>query len=295
MRRIRRLAVIGVGLLGGSAALALRRAGAITSIVGYDRDGSALERALSLGVIDTAAESVSEATSGADLVMVAVPVRSIGPVLHDVGLALGAQAVVTDVGSTKGEVIEAARHELREKFPRFVPGHPIAGRETAGVDGASAELFKGARIVLSPVAETAPDALELVRACWEAVGGRVHALAAGEHDRIFALVSHLPHFLSFALMSEVAARPDARELLGFAGGGFHAFTRIAVSSPEMWRDIALQNRAALLEEIDRYGERLALFRELIDRGDGPGLQRLMAEARAARQALGAPRRGNGAE
>ena len=290
MRRIRRLAVIGVGLLGGSTALALRRAGAITSIVGFDRDGSALERALSMGVIDTAAESVSEAAAGADVIVVAVPVRSIGPVLHDVGLALGPQAVVTDVGSTKGEVIEAARHELREKFPRFVPGHPIAGRETAGVDGASADLFKGARIVLSPVAETALDALEIVRGFWEAVGGRVHMLAAEEHDRIFAIVSHLPHFLSFALMSEVAARPNAQELIGFAGGGFQTFTRIAVSSPEMWRDIALQNREALLEEIDLYGERLAVFRSLIDRGDGPALQRLMAEARAARQSLGAPRR-----
>lgn len=290
MRRIRRLAVVGVGLMGGSLALALRRAGAITSIVGFDRDGETLERALSLGVIDTAAESVSEAAGGADVVVVAVPVRAIGPVLHDVALALGPQAVVTDVGSTKQEVIQAARHELRERFPRFVAGHPIAGRETAGVEGASAELFKGARVVLTPVEETAADALELVRNCWEAVGGRTCTLAAEEHDRIFAAVSHLPHVLSFALVSEIASRPNAAELFGFAGGGFQTFTRIAASSPEMWRDIALQNRDALLEEIDRYVARIAVYRELIERGDGPGLQRLMAEARASRQALGAARR-----
>ena len=290
MRRIRRLAVIGVGLVGGSLALALRRAGAITSIVGYDRDGASLERALSLGVIDTAAESVSEAASGADVVVVAVPVRAIGPVLHDVALTLGSQSVVTDVGSTKVEVIEAARHELRERFPRFVPGHPIAGRETAGVEGASGDLFKGARIVLSPLEETAPDALDLVRSCWEAAGGRVSTLDPAEHDAIFAAVSHLPHLMSFAYVSEIAARPNAAELFGFAGGGFQTFTRITASSPEMWRDIALQNRGALLEEIDRYVAQIAVFRELIDRGDGPGLQRLMAEARAARQSLGAGRR-----
>lgn len=282
--------MIGVGLVGGSLALALRRAGVATSIVGFDRDRDAIERALSLGIIDTTADSVSEAAGGADLVVVAVPVRAVGPVLHDVALSLPPHGVVTDVGSTKGDVVEAARHELREAFPRFVPGHPIAGRETSGVDGASADLFKGARIVLTPVAETSPEALELVRACWEAAGGRPSTLSAVEHDRIFAAVSHLPHLLSFALVSEIAARANAAELFGFAGGGFHTFTRIAGSSPEMWRDIALQNRAALLEELDRYSARLAVFRDLVERGDGPGLQRLMAEARASRQALGPARR-----
>ena len=165
-----------------------------------------------------------------------------------------------------------------------------SGRETSGVDAANADLFKGARVILTPVAETAPDAVDLVRACWEAAGGRITTLAADEHDRIFAAVSHLPHLLSFALVSEVAGRANAAELFGFAAGGFHTFTRIAASSPEMWRDIALQNREALLAELDAYSVRLAVFRELVDKGDGPGLQRLMAEARASRQALGAPRR-----
>ena len=295
MRRLKRVAVVGVGLIGGSFAAALRRAGGVTTVVGVDRDAEALERALALGLIDTAAESVTDATKGAELVMIAVPVRAIGPVLHDVALALDPAAVVTDAGSTKGDVTRVAREELRAHFPRFVPGHPIAGRETSGVDAASADLFRGARVVLTPTAETAPDAVDLVRACWEAAGGRVATLAAEEHDRIFAAVSHLPHLLSFALVSEVAGRENAAELLGFAGGGFHTFTRIAASSPEMWRDIALQNRAALLAELDRYSARLAVFRELVEKGDGPGLQRLMTEARASRQSLGPARRGPGAD
>jgi len=290
VRRLKRLAVIGVGLVGGSLALALRRAGAVASIAGFDRDAQALERAAALGVIDTAAASASDAAKGADLVVVAVPVRSIGPVLHDVALAMDPQAVVTDVGSTKGEVVALAREELRDRFPRFVPGHPIAGREASGVEAAVADLFRAARVVLTPAAATAPDAVDLVKACWEAAGARVASMPAERHDRIFAAVSHLPHVLSFALVSELAERAYAEELLGFAAGGFRDFTRIAASSPEMWRDIALQNRAALLEELDRYGARLAVFRELIARGDGPGLERLMTEARTARHAWGAGNR-----
>jgi len=290
VRRLKRLAVIGVGLVGGSLALALRRAGAVAAIAGFDRDAQALERAAALGVIDTAAASASDAAKGADLVVVAVPVRSIGPVLHDVALAMDPHAVVTDVGSTKGEVVSLAREELRDRFPRFVPGHPIAGREASGVEAAVADLFRAARVVLTPATATAPDAVELVKACWEAAGARVASMPAERHDRIFAAVSHLPHVLSFALVSEIAGRDDAEDLLGFAAGGFRDFTRIAASSPEMWRDIALQNRAALLEELDRYGARLAVFRELIARGDGPGLERLMTEARTARHAWGAGNR-----
>ncbi len=284
MRRLKTIAVVGVGLIGGSFALAMRRAGAVSRVVGVDRDSQALERAASLGVIDTAAESASEAAAGADLVFVAVPVRAIGPVLHDVALGLGPEAVVTDAGSTKADVVKIAAEELRDRMPRFVPGHPIAGREASGVEAAVADLFRGARVVLTPEPSTAPDASSLVRSCWEACGARVTTMPAAAHDRIFASVSHLPHLLAFALVSEIVSRPDCAELLGFAAGGFRDFTRIAASSPEMWRDIALANREALLAEIDRYGARLAVFRELVDRGDGPGLQRLMAEARNARRA-----------
>ena len=292
MKRLRKTAVIGVGLIGGSFALALRRAGFAGPITGYDRDHAALERAAALHVIDSIAESVSEAARGAELVVVAVPVRAIGSVLHDVGLALDSAAVVTDVGSTKAEVVEIARQELRERFPRFVPAHPIAGREASGVEAAMPDLFKGARVVLTPVKETDAKAADLVKSAWEAAGARVSILDAEEHDRVFAAVSHLPHLLSFALVSEIASRAEAGELFGFAAGGFRDFTRIAGSSPEMWRDIALQNRDALLAELDRYGVRLAVFRELIEKRDGPALERLMAEARSARAAWAAtPRRG----
>jgi prephenate dehydrogenase len=295
MRRLKSIAVIGVGLIGGSFALAMRRAGLTASVVGCDRDLATLQRAAELGVIDRAAESVSEAVRGSELVMVAVPVRAVGRVLHDVSLALDHDAVVTDAGSTKGEVVRVAREELRERFPRFVPGHPIAGRETSGVDAAHVDLFRGARVVLTPVAETAPQALALVKGAWESMGARVSTAGAEEHDRIFAAVSHLPHLLSFALVNEVASRGNAAELLDFAAGGFRDFTRIAASSPEMWRDIVLQNREALLAELDRYGARLAVFRELIEKGEGAGLERLMAEARATRLSLGAGRRGPGHE
>jgi len=290
VRRLRKLAVIGVGLIGGSFALAMRRGGLAAQVAGYDRDAAALERAAGLQVIDQVAESVSEATRGADLVVVAVPVKAAAGVLHDVGLALEPSAVVTDVGSTKAEVIEIARAELRERFARFVPGHPIAGREASGVEAATVDLFKGARVVLTPLPETDAAAVEVVRSAWSGIGARVSMLAADDHDRIFAAVSHLPHLLSFALVSELASRPDAAELFAFAAGGFRDFTRIAASSPEMWRDIALQNRAALLAELDRYGARLAVFRELIEKGDGHALERLMAEARSARTAWAAPAR-----
>jgi len=295
LRRLRKLAVIGAGLIGGSFALALRRAGFAGPTAGYDRDRGALERAVALHAIDEIAESVSDATRGADLVVVAVPVRAVGGVLHDVGLALDPKAVVTDVGSTKAEVVNIARQELRERFPQFVPGHPIAGREASGIEAATLDLFKGARVVLTPTGETDPKATDFVRSAWEAAGARVSTLAAEDHDRIFAAVSHLPHLLSFALVSELASRADAQELFAFAAGGFRDFTRIAASSPEMWRDISLQNRAALLEELDRYGVRLAVFRELIEKGDGPALERLMAEARSARTAWGSPARRNTSE
>jgi prephenate dehydrogenase len=295
VRRLRKLAIIGVGLIGGSFALAMRRGNLAAQVAGYDRDASALESAARLQVIDQVAQSVSEATRGAELVVVAVPVKAAASVLHDVGLALDPAAVVTDVGSTKAEVIEVARAELRERFSCFVPGHPIAGRESSGVEAATAELFKGARVVLTPVAETDAKAVDLVRSAWTGIGGRVSTLAAEDHDRIFAAVSHLPHLLSFALVSELASRPDAADLLGFAAGGFRDFTRIAASSPEMWRDIALQNRHALLAELDRFGARLAVFRELIEKGDGPALERLLAEARSARTAWAAPPRRSQAE
>lgn len=269
--------------------MALRRAGGATRIVGADRDREALERAAAMGVIDTAEESIAEAVKEAELVFIAVPVRAMGPVLQAVARAMPAHAVVTDAGSTKAEVVRAATEAMGERMARFVPGHPIAGRETSGVESAVPDLFRGARVVLCPAAPTAADALDTVTTCWEACGARITQLSPEGHDHVFAAVSHLPHVLAFTLVSEILSRPDGGELFGFAGGGFRDFTRIAASSPEMWRDVALANRSALLEEIDRYAARLSIFRELIDKGDGPGLLRLMTEARNARRGLAAGR------
>jgi prephenate dehydrogenase len=282
VRRLKTLAVVGVGLIGGSFALALKRAGAVSNVIGVDRDPRALERAIALGVVDTAADSPADAARESDLVLVAVPVRQIGGVLREVAPALRPDGVVTDAGSTKADLVRAARESMRDRFARYVPGHPIAGRESSGVDAAVVDLFRGARVVLTPAAETAADAVDLVRACWEAAGGRVATTLPETHDQVFASVSHLPHMLAFALVSEIASRENSHDLFGFAAGGFRDFTRIAGSSPEMWRDIALQNKDALLSEIDRYSARMAVFRELIARGDGPALERLMREARGAR-------------
>ena len=221
MRRLKTVALIGVGLIGASFAAGLRRAGAAPAVRGFDRDPRALERAVELGILDQAADSPSEAARGADLVIVAVPVRAIAPVLHDVASALAPDAVVTDVGSTKGDVVDAARVELRERFPRFVPGHPIAGRETSGVDSASAELFRGARAVLTPVDETAADAVSLVRQCWEAVGARVSEMPPDAHDRIFAARDGMARHEAREALAQLRARGLDHLALRAAHVGHH--------------------------------------------------------------------------
>jgi prephenate dehydrogenase len=282
MRRLKTLAIVGVGLIGGSFALALRRAGVATRIVGFDRDRAALEAAASLGAIDTAAESVSEAVQGADLVVIAVPVRSVGPVLHDVALAMNDDTIVTDVGSTKAEVVKVAREELRERFRRFVPGHPIAGRETSGVESALADLFRGARVVLTPVPETAADALDTVRSAWESVGGRVALADAADHDRIFAAVSHLPHILAFAYFNSVSRQPAGRDYLSLGGPGFRDFTRIAASNPAVWRDILMANREEILKQTARFRHTLDAMEHVIKTGNTEALEALVRSASDAR-------------
>jgi prephenate dehydrogenase len=192
--------------------------------------------------------------------------------------------LVTDGGSTKQDVIAVARPALGARWSRFVPAHPIAGAEHSGVDAARADLYDGRNVVLTPLAETAADAVDRAEALWRACGARVARMSAGEHDKVFAAVSHLPHVLAYALVAMIAERADAERLFGFAAGGFRDFTRIASSSPEMWRDIALANRDALLAEIDRYGDALATMRDLVAAGDGDALQELFTRSRDARNA-----------
>lgn len=280
--RIARLAVIGVGLIGGSCALALKAAGACAQVVGAGRNAENLRRARELGILDDIAPSAAAAAQGADMVLVAAPVAQYPALFAEIAPALGPQAVLTDAGSTKRDVVTAARAALGAALPRFVPGHPIAGAEASGAAAARAELFRGRQVVLTPLEDTAPEAIARVEALWTACGARVVSMRPEAHDAVFAAVSHLPHVLAYALVHEFAHRENAAQLFDHAAGGFRDFTRIASSHPEMWRDIALANRDALLAEIDRYGTALAGVRALIEAGDGAGLERVFAGARAAR-------------
>jgi prephenate dehydrogenase len=282
MTRFERVAVIGVGLIGGSFALALKEARACGHVVGVGRDPQNLRRALERGALDSTAADAAAAARDAQLVLLATPVAQFPALFAALAPALAPGAVVTDAGSSKRGVVAAARHALVDRIARFVPAHPVAGAEESGAGAARADLFRGRRVVLAPLAETAPDALAQVSAAWEACGARLFRMTPGEHDAVFAAVSHLPHLLAYALVHEIAARADAAQLFGYAASGFRDFTRIASSHPEMWRDICVANRDALLVELDRYGAKLAALRPLVERGDGEALARMFAEARAAR-------------
>ena len=280
--RFRKLAVFGVGLIGGSFALALKQAGCVEGVVGVGRGRANLERALELGVIDEIASTARDALSAADLVLVAVPVQQTGKVFAAIAPYLEAGAVMTDGGSTKRDVVAAARDSLGLKLMQFVPAHPIAGAELSGVDAASAELFRDRNVVLTPMAETGDDARLRVDAAWRACGARVVEMSAERHDAVFAVVGHLPHALAFTLVEMIAARDDAAELFSFAGAGFRDLTRIAVSSPEMWRDICLANGDALLAGIRAFQDRLATLAAEIEAGDGADIELSFELARAAR-------------
>ncbi len=275
-----KIAIIGVGLIGGSFALALRRGRGDVHVIGVDRDAGALEVALQLGVIDEAASA--EATASCDVILLAVPVRQMPLVLAQIASTLKPETVITDMGSTKQDVIAAARIALGEKISQFVPGHPIAGREHGGVACADRELFEGKNVVLTPIPENTAQAIEWVSSLWHSCGARVVEMPAEVHDGVFAAVSHLPHLLAFALVDELAARPNARTLFSFAASGFRDFTRIAGSSPEMWRDIALNNRDSLLRELTAYETRIAELRCALESSDADALEAMMARAKQAR-------------
>ena len=279
---MRRIAIVGVGLIGGSCALAWRRAGIAGHIVGVGRGRANLERALELGVIDEIASDTASGVSGADVVLVAVPVGQLSRVLAEMLPALSPAVLVTDAGSTKQDVVAAARAVLGPRLPRFVPAHPIAGAERSGVEAARAELYHGRQVVLTPLPETDATALDDARRLWAACGARVSTLSPARHDAVFAAVSHLPHALAFALVDMIAQRDNAGQLFGYAAGGFRDFTRIASSSPEMWRDICQANRDALLVELDAYLAHLAALREAVASGDGARMEDIFGNARRAR-------------
>lgn len=281
--KLAKVIVCGVGLIGGSFALALKATGAAGEIVGFGRTRSPLEDAVRLGVIDRIGADWSEAAD-ADLVLLGMPVGQMEPVMRALAPHLGARTVVTDGGSTKSDVVAAARTAFGERISQFVPGHPIAGAEKSGVAAATADLYRGKRVVLTPLPENAADSVARVRAAWQACGANASELTPAVHDSVFAAVSHLPHILAYALVHELAGRENSDVLFGFAAGGFRDFTRIASSHPEMWRDICLANRVALIEELDAYMAELLKTRVLLAAGDSAGLETMFASARARRDA-----------
>lgn len=278
------LVVIGAGLIGGSFALAMRRAGKVGRVIGVDRSAANLERAVALGVIDEASDSAAAAVVNADLVLVATPVGQMGRVFAEIAPVLPAHCVVTDGGSTKSDVVALLREHLPAQLARCVPGHPIAGSDLSGAAAAQFGLYENRRVVLTPLPENDDDAIALVADGWQACGARVHRMSAAEHDSVFATVSHLPHLLAFAYVDTILAKPDAAQCFDFAATGFRDFTRIAGSHPEMWRDIALANREALLVELDAYLASLQALRSELAAGDAAALSGRFERARSARHA-----------
>ncbi len=279
----KKIAVFGVGLIGGSFALALKRAGAVERIVGVGRTAATLSRAKELGIVDATTTSVSEALADADLVLIAAPVAQTEAILAAIAPHLQPGTVVTDAGSTKTDVVAAARKALGGKIGQFVPGHPIAGRELNGPDAAIADLYVGKKAVLTPLPENIQHDVARVSDAWLKCGALIHKLSPEEHDAVFAAVSHLPHLLAYALVDDIAKKPHADLLFQYAASGFRDFTRIAGSSPEMWRDISLANQTALLGELDSYMAQLARLRGMLAAGQGAALQAVYANAQQARQ------------
>jgi len=278
-----RLALIGVGLIGGSLAAALKAAGEVDHVVGFDIDPRAAAKGVAAGVIDRAAESMAEAVSSADVLILAVPVGAMREAMAGIAKHLPPQALVTDVGSTKVSVIADARATLGDAFRRFVPAHPIAGGERPGVEHTDAGLFQGRLAITTPTPDTDRAALDAIERLWRSAGARLERLAPDVHDRIFAAVSHLPHVLAFALVEMIARSPDADAKFAHAGAGFRDFTRIAASSPQMWRDVCLANRVALASELNAYSESLAKLQQAIVGADGAALERVFQAASDARR------------
>jgi prephenate dehydrogenase len=279
---IRRLCIIGVGLIGGSLARALRAAGYCQEVVGAGRNPAHLQLAVELGVIDRFETDLALAVRDADLVLVSVPLGAMQTVFAAIRDHLAKDAVLTDAGSAKVSVIEAARAAFGHLPASFVPGHPIAGTEQSGVAASFPELYRGRRVILTPTELSAPLAIARVRAMWEAAGAQVTEMGAEHHDEVLAATSHLPHVLAFALVESLARLQDQREVFEYAAGGFRDFTRIASSDPVMWRDICLANSAAVHSMIERYiGDLQRLDRAVRD-GDGERLLQVFRDARQAR-------------
>lgn len=279
---IERLCVVGVGLIGGSLARALRRAGQVREIVGASRRAEHLQQAVDLGVIDRFDTDAARAADGADMIVVCVPLGAMEATFRAIAPAIATEAVITDAGSAKASVVAAARAALGDRLPRFVPGHPIAGTEKSGVAASFAELYVDRKVILTPLAETDPVATARVQAMWEAAGAQVQCMDVEHHDEVLAATSHLPHVLAFQMVDTLARMSDEDEIFRYAAGGFRDFTRIASSDPVMWRDICLANARAVLMMLERYRGDLDHLAAAIRAGDGAEIERVFRNAKAAR-------------
>ena len=276
------LGLIGCGLMGGSFALALKRAGLVRRVVGYSKSPSTVEKARKLGVIDMAAESALLAVSGSDIVIIAVPVAATESTFRAIRHLVDPGVLFMDVGSTKRDVVDAARRVLKERLPSFVPAHPIAGREVAGIEHADAQLYQGRKVILTPLAQTDPVLVQKATDVWAAIGCQVLKMSPDNHDAAFAAVSHLPHLVAFAYLNAMSQQPAGKEFLSLAGPGFRDFSRIAASDPTVWRDILLANREEVLKQSTAFRAALDAMEQSMRDWNGDALQLQITSASDAR-------------
>ncbi len=279
---VKKLALIGCGLIGGSFALAMKATGLVETVAGYGTTPSTLDKAKAMGAIDIAADSIEDAVRDADLVLIAVPVAATESVLRAVQPVLSPKALLMDVGSTKRDVVDAARRVLRERLPNFVPAHPIAGKESSGIGHAEAGLYQKCQVLLTPISQTDPRLLKIAEALWTAVGAQVRQMSPESHDATFAAVSHMPHLLAFAFINSLLGQPSGADYLQMAGPGFRDFSRIAASDPAVWRDILWTNREEVLKQSMRFRQALDALEHVIRRGDQQSIEALIRTASEGR-------------
>jgi len=285
MQLIHHLTIIGVGLIGGSLAKALRFENAVGHITGFGRTESSLQRAQALGVVDSWSLDLGTAVEQAEVVVIASPVNAISSTFQKLKSCLGDNAIVTDAGSVKGPIVDAAVSGLGDKIVNFVPGHPIAGKEQSGVDAASATLFKGHRTILTPIANTGTEAISTVKDMWETIGAEVVFMEPSVHDELLALTSHLPHALAFILVDLLSRQTNSEDSFDLSAGGFYDITRIASGDPVMWRDIFLSNQQAVLQRLTEFSTAIANLAELINDCDSHGLEQMFKHSNEVRRQI----------
>ncbi len=278
----KQLGVIGCGLMGGSFALALRRAGLVKRVVGYSKSPSTTDKARRMGVIDQAAESALLAVSGSDIVLMAVPVAASEATFRAIVPLIDPGVLLMDVGSTKRDVVDAAIRTLKDRLPNFVPAHPIAGKEVAGIEHAEASLYQGQQVILTPLPQTSPELIQKATDVWASIGSQVLRMTPENHDAAFAAVSHLPHLLAFAYVNGVARQPAGPDFLSLAGPGFRDFTRIAAGDPALWRDVLVANRDELAKQLTHFRQALEAMEYVMKSGNSEALEELIRAASTAR-------------